>query len=76
MQDQVSFDSWLRIQCLLQGSDSKVAGNVPICDACDNAPVMQVDNAAVIPYVMILQKQIGKIGTPFLIDLVSTEVLL
>ncbi len=46
-----------------------------VSDAGGNTPVMQVYDGAVISYFLAVQKQIGKICTPFLIDRVCSEIL-
>ena len=49
---------------------------MPVCYAGNNASIMQIYDCTVVPYIMVLQKQVGKIGTPFLIDFICSKVLL
>ena len=49
---------------------------MPICNTGDNTPVMEINNAAVVPHIMVLQKKMREIGTPFLIDFIRSEILL
>ena len=39
---------------------------MPICYTGDNTSIMQIYDCTVVAYFMVFQKQIGKIGTPFL----------
>jgi hypothetical protein len=47
-----------------------------ICNTGDNTPVMEVDDAAVVPHIMIFQEQIREIYAPFLIESIYGKVLL
>lgn len=75
MQDQFPFDFRLRIQGFLQGSYRKLARNMPVCYAGNDTPVIEVNDTAVVPYLMVLQEQVCEIGTPFLIDGICGKIL-
>ena len=75
MQDQAVLCRILCFQRFLQRTDSQAAGDVPVCDAGDHTPVMQVDYAAVVAHFPVLQGQISEIRTPFLIRPVRLEIL-
>lgn len=75
VKDQTILYWMLGIQCFLQGADSQAAGNVLVRYADHHASVIQVYNRTVISDISILQEQIRKIRTPFLIRPVRTEVL-
>ena len=47
-----------------------------VCYAGNNASIMQIYDCTVVSYIMVLQKQISKICTPFLIDFICRKVLL
>ena len=57
-------------QCSLQSTNCKITCDMLICYAGDNTSIMQIYDCTVVAYIMVLQKQIGKIGTPFLIDFI------
>ena len=57
----------------------RIARSLVICRSGytgDNTSIMQIYDCTVVAYFMVLQKQIGKIGTPFLIDFICCKVLL
>ena len=53
-------------QCSLQSTNCKITCDMPICYTGDNTSIMQIYDCTVVVYFMVFQKQIGKIGTPFL----------
>ena len=75
MQKQFSSDCRLGIQRLLQRPYRKVARDMTVCNAGDNTPVIESDDAAVVPHIMIFQEQIREICTPFLIDSICGKLL-
>ncbi len=54
----------------------KSARDMPIRDAGHNTSVIEVNDAAAVPHIMVFQKQISEICAPFLIDSICGEVLL
>ena len=76
MQDQFPFPFGLCIQGFLQGTDRQVTGDVPVCDAGHHTPFMEVNDAAVIPYFMILHKQVCEVRTPPLVWVVRLKFLI
>ena len=76
MQDQFSFDCRLGIQRLLQCPYRKITRDLPVCNTGYNTPVVEVDDAAVVSHLMVLQKQVSEICAPFLIDRICGEFLL
>lgn len=46
-----------------------------VCNTGDNTPVMEINDTAVVPHIIVLQKKIREIGTPFLIDFIRSEIL-
>ena len=75
MQNQFPFTPGLCIQGLPQGADRQVTGNVAVRNAGNHTSVMEVYDAAVVSYLMILQKQVGEIRAPFLIGLIRRKIL-
>ena len=76
MQEQIPFYFRLRIQSFLQSSNSKITGNAAICNTGNHTSVVQIQDGAVVANFVICKKKIGEIRTPFLIDLVCSEILL
>ncbi len=68
-------DGRLRIQRLFQRPYRKITCDISVRNAGNYAPVMKVNDTAVIPHIVILQKQTRKIGTPFLIDCICGKIL-
>lgn len=56
VEDEFSFQRGLRIQSFLQGANGKVAGDMAVGDAGDEAAVMQIDDSAVVSYLTVFQK--------------------
>ena len=54
------------IPMLFSEYDCKITCDMPICYTGDNTSIMQIYDCTVVAYFMVFQKQIGKIGTPFL----------
>ncbi len=75
MQDQFSPDYRLGIQCLLQCTYCKFAGNMPVCNTGNHTPVVKVNDAAVVPHTMVFQEQVCEIRAPFLVDGLCSEIL-
>ena len=75
MQDQFAFDCRLGIQRFLKRQDRQSARNSPVGDAGHHAPVIQVNDTAIIADISIFQKQVCEIRTPLLIDGICMEVL-
>ena len=75
MQDQPVIYRRLQIQCFLQCADGKVTCDMSVGYAGYYTPVIQIYDCTVIAYIVVFQKQIGKIRTPFLIWLFSSEIL-
>ena len=67
VEDQFFFDLRLWFQRFLQSSDSKAAGDLALCHACNDAPIIQVNNAAIIARFPVFQKQICEIRTPLVV---------
>lgn len=76
VQDQAALCRMLEIQCLLQGADSQVTGDVPVRYTGHHAPVMEIYDGAIVPDIPVLQEQVCEIRAPFLVRLVRMEVLL
>ena len=76
VQDQALFCRALCLQCLLQGADCQVTGDVPVCYTGDHTAVIEVYDGAVITDLPVFQEQICEIRTPLLIWFVRMEVLL
>ena len=75
MQNQFPLNGWLGIQRLLQCTNGKLAGNMPVCNAGDHAPVIEIYDAAIVSHFMVLQEQICEICAPFLIPFIRSKVL-
>ena len=67
MEDPFFFDLRLRFQRFLQSPDSKAAGDLAFCHACNDAPIIQVSNAAFAARFPVFQKQICEIRTPLVV---------
>lgn len=59
----------------MQGADCKIAGDAPVCYAGHHAAVMEAYDGAVIADIPVFQEQICEICAPFLVGLLSSEVL-
>ena len=76
MQDKAALCRVLLFQCFPQGANCQVAGDVPVRYAGHHTPVVQVYDGTVIAHISILQEQVCKIRTPFLVWSVCPEILL
>ncbi len=76
MENQFFLELRLCFQRFLQSSDSEAAGVPAVCHTCNDAPVIQVYNAAIVAHFPIFQKQIREICTPLVVHLVFMKFLL
>lgn len=76
VQEQASHCQMLGIQCLLQGAYGQLTGDVFVCYTCDYAPIIEIYDGAIVPYVPVFQEQVCEIRAPFLVRLVRMEVLI
>ena len=76
VQDQATLCRMLGMQCLLQGADGQVTGDMTVRYTGRHTPVIEVYDGAVVPYISTLQVQVCEIRTPFLVRLVRMEILL
>lgn len=76
VQEQASLCRMLGIQCLLQGAYSQLTGNVFVCYTCDYAPVIEIYDGAIVPYIPVPQEQVCEVRTPFLVRPVCMEILI
>ncbi len=65
----------LRIQCFLQGADRQVTGDVPVCYACNDTPVIEVYDDTVVTHIPVFQEQVREIRAPFLVRPVCLKIL-